>query len=126
MHLKHIPMDSPQNFRDLGGFLNHDGQTVAWNRLYRADGLSALSDRDLELFRKLGIRTIVDLRSAPEQESMPDKVPRGVTYRSCPMMREEVSSPEQAAELSFAQNLKTGYLEMIRDNAEKIAARRGR
>lgn len=50
MHLKHIPMDGPQNFRDLGGFLNHDGQAVAWNRLYRADSLSALSDRDLELF----------------------------------------------------------------------------
>lgn len=120
MHIKHIPMDGPQNFRDLGGFLNQNGQMVAWNRLYRADGLSALSDRDMERFQKLQIRTIVDLRGTAEQAAMPDKVPEGVAYRSCPMMREDVSSPEQAAELSFAQSLKIGYLEMIQGNAGKV------
>ena len=118
MHLKHIPMDGPQNFRDLGGFLNQNGQVVAWNRLYRADGLSALSDRDMERFQKLHIHTIVDLRGASEQAAMPDKVAEGVTYCSCPMMREE--GMEQAAELSFAQSLKTGYLEMIQGNAGKV------
>lgn len=29
MQLKHIPMDGPQNFRDLGGFLNQEGKMVA-------------------------------------------------------------------------------------------------
>ena len=29
MYLKHIPMDGPQNFRDLGGFLTASGQVVA-------------------------------------------------------------------------------------------------
>lgn len=41
MHLKHIPMDGPQNSRDLGGFLTASGQAVAWNRLYRAGWLEA-------------------------------------------------------------------------------------
>ena len=45
-HIKHIPMDGPKNFRDIGGYMNIEGRLVAWNRLYRSDGLSALSERD--------------------------------------------------------------------------------
>ena len=120
MHLKHIPMDGPQNLRDLGGFLNKDGKAVAWNRLYRCDGLSALSRRDTEVFRKLNIRTIVDLRSRSEQAAMPDRVPEGAAYWSCPMMREEINLSAQDAGQAFAMSLKTSYLAMIQGNAEKV------
>ena len=41
MHLKHIPMDGPQNLWDLGGFLTESGEAVVWNKLYRADGLAS-------------------------------------------------------------------------------------
>lgn len=120
MHLKHIPMDGPQNLRDLGGFLNKDGKAVVWNRLYRCDGLSALSRRDTVVFRKLNIRTIVDLRSRSEQQAMPDQVPEGVAYWSCPMMREEIDLSPQDAGRAFAMSLKTSYLATIRGNAEKV------
>ena len=50
MHLKHIPMDGPQNLWDLGGFLTESGEAVVWNKLYRADGLASLSKRDMETF----------------------------------------------------------------------------
>ena len=119
MNLKHIPMDGPQNFRDLGGFLNRDGRMVAWNRLYRADGLSALSERDEALLRKLNIRTIVDLRGTSEQKAMPDQVPEGVRYCACPMMEEDPAAPDQAAR-SFAMSLKVGYLKMIQENPDRV------
>ena len=119
MNLKHIPMDGPQNFRDLGGFLNRDGRMVAWNRLYRADGLSALSERDEALLRKLNIRTIVDLRGTSEQKAMPDRVPEGVRYCACPMMREDPAAPDQAAR-SFAMSLKVGYLKMVQESPERV------
>ncbi|MGM9538179.1 MAG: tyrosine-protein phosphatase [Candidatus Onthomonas sp.] len=120
MQLKHIPMDGPQNFRDLGGFLNRDGAMVAWNRLYRADGLSGLSDRDEAALRARNVRTIVDLRSTSEQKRMPDRVPEGVQYLSCPMMRENFSFTNQSAALSFAQSLKIGYLKMIQESADLV------
>lgn len=119
MNLRHIPMDGPQNFRDLGGFLNRDGRMVAWNRLYRADGLSALSERDEALLRKLNIRTIVDLRGTSEQKAMPDRVPEDVRYCACPMMREDPAAPDQAAR-SFAMSLKVGYLKMIQGSPERV------
>lgn len=45
MQLRRIPMDGPQNFRDLGGYAAREGRMVVWNRLYRADGLSGLTER---------------------------------------------------------------------------------
>ncbi|WP_394272379.1 tyrosine-protein phosphatase [Butyricicoccus sp.] len=122
MQFKHIPMDGPQNFRDLGGFLTQDGKAVAWNRLFRADSLSALSEKDILTFRRLNIRTIVDLRGRSEQKAMPDKVPEGIAYYSCPMMQEDISTPEEAAGYSFAQSLKTGYLEMIEKSPANVGA----
>lgn len=121
MKLKHIPMDGPQNFRDLGGFLNRDGKMIVWNKLYRADGMSNLSDSDVKMLNKLNVRTIVDLRSTSEQKAMPDRVPEGARYCSCPLMREEMSTPAQAAD-SFAQSLKIGYLKMINENPDLVGA----
>jgi len=54
------------NFRDLGGYLAAEGRTVRWGRLYRSDSLHQLSDDDLETFRLLGVRTVIDLRTEVE------------------------------------------------------------
>lgn len=122
MYLKHIPMDGPQNFRDLGGFLTASGQVVACNRLYRADGLSGLSEGDIAWFRRLNIRTIVDLRSTAEQAARPDRVPEGVRFCSCPMMREQGSGEQPGSASAFLQSLKVGYLAMIRDGAPLVGS----
>lgn len=120
MQLKHIPMDGPQNFRDVGGFLNKRGQMIAWNRLYRADGLDRLSDRDLEWLRRLNVRTIVDLRGEAEQRMRPDVAVEGIAVYSCPMMKEEITSDAQAADHSFARSLLTGYQTMVKSGPELI------
>jgi len=54
------------NFRDLGGYVGLGGRTVAWEHLYRADGLNRATDTDVERLRSIGIRTIVDLRTHAE------------------------------------------------------------
>lgn len=120
MQLKHIPMDGPQNFRDVGGFLNKKGQMIAWNRLYRADGMDRLSERDLEWLRRLNVRTIVDLRGGAEQKMRPDVASEGITVFTCPMMKEEITSEKQAAEHSFARSLLTGYQAMVKSGPELI------
>lgn len=122
MHLKHIPMDGPQNFRDLGGYLNKDGLMSAWNRLYRADGLNGLSEKDADRFKALNIRTIVDLRGSFEQQAMPDIVPEGVTYCSCPLMKEEISGEKTLKQNTFVQSLVVGYRTMINEGQELIGA----
>ena len=54
------------NVRDLGGYRIADGRIIRHGRLFRADGLANLTDDDLDVIDALGIRTVIDLRSATE------------------------------------------------------------
>ncbi|WP_225728104.1 MULTISPECIES: tyrosine-protein phosphatase [unclassified Nocardia] len=59
---RHIEFERLHNFRDLGGYRAGDGRTVRWGQLYRSDSLGKLRGDDWERFRKLGVRTVIDLR----------------------------------------------------------------
>jgi protein-tyrosine phosphatase len=63
---RHIPLESALNFRDVGGYRTAEGRLVRWRRLFRAGGLSQLTDADLAVLGDLGIATVVDLRSTAE------------------------------------------------------------
>lgn len=60
------------NFRDLGDLETNDGRKVRKNLFYRGSGLNFFNDDELEEFRKIGIRTIMDLRSNIEIITFPD------------------------------------------------------
>jgi hypothetical protein len=61
-----VPFAGVFNFRDLGGYRTIDGRTTRWGRLFRSDALHDLTNDDLALFRRLGVSSIVDLRSSSE------------------------------------------------------------
>jgi protein-tyrosine phosphatase len=63
-----VPFATCFNFRDMGGWRTTDGRELKWHTLYRADTLHRLHGEELELLTSLGLRTIVDLRSANELE----------------------------------------------------------
>jgi protein-tyrosine phosphatase len=63
-----VALSAVHNFRDLGGYPTHDGGRTTWGRLYRADGLQRLEREDLRTVTRLGIRTVVDLRTEREVE----------------------------------------------------------
>ena len=66
---RHISLDGPVNFRDLGGYRGHDGRTVRWRTVFPADGLDSMSGRDAAMvFGNLDIRTVIDLRTEREIE----------------------------------------------------------
>jgi len=63
-----LPLVGAFNFRDLGGYPTDDGRRTRWGRVFRSDTLQELSAEDLETLRQLGLRTVVDLRTATEVE----------------------------------------------------------
>jgi protein-tyrosine phosphatase len=75
------------NFRDLGGYATTDGRTVAWRRIFRADGLHKLTASDRAQLIELGLATVIDLRTldeAKQRGSFPvDDVP--VRYVALPL-----------------------------------------
>ncbi|MFV0259857.1 MAG: tyrosine-protein phosphatase [Acidimicrobiales bacterium] len=65
-----LRLDGTFNTRDLGG-IPLAGGTLGRGRVLRSDGLHGLSDADRSLLADLGLRTVVDLRSAEEQAERP-------------------------------------------------------
>ena len=60
------------NFRDLGGYRSKDGRTIRNGLLYRSAALGLLNEEERSLFQDLGIRTVLDFRSAKACSELPD------------------------------------------------------
>jgi protein-tyrosine phosphatase len=63
---RRVPLDGAVNVRDIGGYRSAHGLEVVSGRLFRADGLNRLTGADVEILDRLGLRTVVDFRSAGE------------------------------------------------------------
>ncbi|OLT25054.1 protein tyrosine phosphatase [Nocardiopsis sp. CNR-923] len=73
-------LPSAPNFRDLGGHRTTSGHTVRTGVLFRSDALHSVADEDLPVYHGLGIRQLIDLRTAHERERLPDITPDGAEY----------------------------------------------
>lgn len=76
-------MEGGYNFRDLGGIQTADGRQVAWGKLFRADDMHSLTERDLEYLASIPIKTVVDFRHYIERERLPDRLPGTVSRIEC-------------------------------------------
>jgi protein-tyrosine phosphatase len=63
-----LPLVGAYNFRDLGGYPTSDGGMTRWGRLFRSDTLHELTESDLKILRDVGLRKVIDLRTATEVE----------------------------------------------------------
>ena len=93
---KHVALEGPVNFREIGGYVNAEGKHVAEGVLYRADKLLTLTDEDMKTLDSLGIKTVVDFRTNSEREKEPDPFTPGmVTEYHLPIGDESWGSDEQ-------------------------------
>ncbi len=129
-NLKRIPFEHMYNCRDLGGYVCGSGM-IAWHRLYRSESPCYLTEKEWAQMQKMGVRTVIDLRSPMEQRSAPYETPEGIAKISYPLQQYEVKadavkkmSREELAELakaSFGESLTVGYARMIEDAPERMA-----
>jgi protein-tyrosine phosphatase len=83
---RHVELEGCCNFRDLGGYPAAQGRRTRWRTLFRADGLSTLSEADFAVLSALGIRNVVDLRTSLEVEArgrFPDH--EAISYHHLPL-----------------------------------------
>jgi protein-tyrosine phosphatase len=117
-----VALETVFNFRDLGGYPTADGRLTRWRTLYRADGLGRLAGADLEAVRELGLRTVIDLRTATEIDERGrfpvDEHP--VEYHHIPIL-DVIWEPEDApTETVAADFLLHLYLQMIEGAEARI------
>ncbi|WP_436771450.1 tyrosine-protein phosphatase [Yinghuangia sp. YIM S09857] len=70
-----IPAATVANLRDLGGITLADGRRVAPGMLFRSGQFSRFDPTADPHVAALGLRTVVDLRTAEERGAEPDRVP---------------------------------------------------
>jgi protein-tyrosine phosphatase len=84
-HPRVLALEGAFNFRDLGGYRTQDGNCLACGKIYRAGALNRLTDGDLDMLGELGIRLFCDLRSFPEVNAQPDRLPASAAYLHLPI-----------------------------------------
>lgn len=66
---RHIPLTGATNFRDLGGYMGHEGRPVQWRKIFRSDHLASLDENDLRQIKNLKIGRTFDFRGVVESQS---------------------------------------------------------
>jgi protein-tyrosine phosphatase len=111
------------NFRDLGGYPTTDGRRTRWRRLFRADGLSRLTEADLALLTSLGIVTVIDLRTVLEADTQgrfPHDVD-GVTYHHLPLT-DTLPGEEETPDWDRSAFVSDRYLAMLSEGTETVSS----
>lgn len=113
---KRIPFEHLVNCRDLGGYAGVDGKFFAYHKIYRADLPIVLDAQEWEQVLRMGVKTVIDLRSAEEQEAMLYTAPEEIRRFSYPLQK-----PGQAGEPGFDKSLMQQYEEMLEESPERTA-----
>lgn len=91
--LRAVPLQGASNFRDLGGYVGHEGRPVRWRKMFRSDQLGSLTAVDAGLLSGsggldgldgLGIGRVFDFRGQQERLAAPCTLP-GVQVHSLPI-----------------------------------------
>jgi protein-tyrosine phosphatase len=103
---RQVQFEACFNFRDMGGYATTDGREVRRGSLYRSDSLHRLSADDLEALAALGIRGVVDLRTAEELTAtgrVADHGERAFRHIPCDDPIQDYLLPRAELYLAFAQ-----------------------
>jgi protein-tyrosine phosphatase len=106
-------LEGAPNFRDVADYRLADGRHIRAGRLFRSQGLHALTDSDVAALRALDVRLVCDLRSRRERLEHPSRWPEGTSTRC---LEFDVHADIRANNRRL--------LDIIRDNPDEQSARR--
>ncbi len=75
---RNVPLESGGNMRDLGGLPLAGDAQFRRRRIYRSAALNALTAADRLCLTRLGLKSVVDLRSPLERAHAPSRLPEGL------------------------------------------------
>ena len=116
-----LALDLPQRFnlRDLGGLETGEGFRLAYRRLYRGASLHHLDVDELERFRALELRTVIDLRTPFELGDARFPPLPELGARSLPMFQRLPDLPADADPGALMSDL---YMRMLEIGSATIAS----
>jgi protein-tyrosine phosphatase len=64
---RNLSLEGASNFRDLGGYPTSDGRSIRWRQIFRSNHLGHLTAADIDIVRRLGVRSAFDFRGVEER-----------------------------------------------------------
>ena len=61
-----LSLQGIQNFRDLGGYIGHEGRPIKWRKIFRSGHLAHATAQDRHQLQTLGVRHVLDFRGVQE------------------------------------------------------------
>jgi protein-tyrosine phosphatase len=121
-------MTGAENVRDLGGLPLVAGGSTRPGVFFRGDTLQELTAEDVDLFRELGLRTIIDLRTPMEadHEGRGPLADEPIEYANLPFMPDELLVPghDAARDLVVAERRESDrvqhYLNYLRFAGDRV------
>ena len=112
-----IDLQSVSNARDLGGIKAGD-KHIAYGRLLRSGEHNRLTDSDKQALEKLNLARVIDLRTQPEIDNVPDRKIDGVAYEYISVLPYTTFgiSYESTDGKTIAQHLEAGVERMRQRN----------
>ncbi len=97
---RRVALEGQSNFRDLGGYETIDGRRVKRGVLYRSGELGRLTDDDVRVVERLGLRFVCDLRSRGEADEHVSRVVAGAVVERLPLSDDGPDEGEIAARIA--------------------------
>jgi protein tyrosine/serine phosphatase len=119
-----VALDGAFNFRDLGGLPTRSGGTTRTGVMFRSDALHHLVPGDVDTLTDLGMRTIVDLRSAVELERS-GRGPLGDTdmgFLHAPLSHGDAAAGRALPPALAEGDLGRHYVDSLAERTETLAA----
>ncbi|PTM87839.1 tyrosine-protein phosphatase [Dietzia psychralcaliphila] len=122
-----VRLTSVHNFRDVAGpgYSLHPSGTMARGLVYRSTTLS-VGDDDLGVLERLGVSTIVDLRTDDEITRQPDVIPAGADYLTIDVLAGNTSAATFTGAGTFSvedarREMATTYDRFVLGDQERLA-----
>jgi protein-tyrosine phosphatase len=112
-------VEGTANFRDVAASPGAGSGRLKPGVFFRSDALAGVSHHGLKQFGKLGVATVVDLRSVPETVAAPDVVPDGVVTVGVPLLQGRQDAPG-GFDLLQLPALAQLYASLLEDNADDL------
>lgn len=113
-----LPIKTALNARELGGYINNKHEALKEGNFIRSGGISELSDDDCAYLYNYGVRTVIDLRSASERASKPDRLINYKDIKTVAFSLSEDADPKQIQATSMG-SLDQLYCRIL-DNSQRI------
>src|SRR6185295_18443020 len=122
---RHLNLAGASNFRDLGGYSGKDGRSTRWGLLFRSNHLGYLTDDDIAVLSKLGLKSAFDLRGA--EERLPTLCKHdAITVHSLPIepvtmaiLRERLATGKPCGTAETAEIMRESYRNYVRHNTAR-------